>query len=181
MFQFLCHHYFQFLPCQVVNVFVRKESLSKWIVPAVVYIFIFHQLYIFIQEAKMGFKLLKKRLGIQDVSLKSKQIILKWNFSRRDKIWFGQVGDFMTQFDSDCDGKMSLVEFQKAVEKLKELEAGVWWSFANIFDQTGYILFLLPVTNKYYAHQITLWNVKKISKKLKYWKLQFCQAVASRE
>lgn len=31
----------------------------------------------------------------------------------------------MTQFDSDCNGKISLVEFQKAVEKLKELEAAV--------------------------------------------------------
>ena len=36
-----------------------------------------------------------------------------------------QAGDFMTQFDTDCDGKMSFLEFQKAVEKLKQLEAGV--------------------------------------------------------
>ena len=31
----------------------------------------------------------------------------------------------MIKFDSDCDGKMSFLEFQKAVEKLKELEAAV--------------------------------------------------------
>ena len=50
----------------------------------------------------------------------------------------------MTQFDSDCNGKISLVEFQKAVEKLKELEAAVWWSFANIFEEAGYFRFLIP-------------------------------------
>ena len=38
---------------------------------------------------------------------------------------FLQVGDFMTEFDYDCDGKMSFAEFQKAVEKLKELEEGL--------------------------------------------------------
>ena len=38
------------------------------------------------------------------------------------KVLSVEVGDFMAQFDSDCDGKMSFVEFQKAVEKLKELE-----------------------------------------------------------
>ena len=31
----------------------------------------------------------------------------------------------MTEFDYDCDGKMSFAEFQKAVEKLKELEEGL--------------------------------------------------------
>ena len=85
----------------------------------------------------------------------------------------------MTQFDSDCDGKMSFVEFQKAVEKLKELEAAVSWSFANIFDETEYILFCFP--NFGMLEEITLWNVKKIEKKLKYWKLQFRQAVATRK
>ena len=37
---------------------------------------------------------------------------------------FVQVRTFMTEFDSDCDGKMSFAEFQKAVEALKDLEAG---------------------------------------------------------
>ena len=83
----------------------------------------------------MGFKLLKKRLGIQDVSLKSEPMRMQLNlFMERQRqgllviflsIFIFQVGDFMTQFDSDCDGKMSFVEFQKAVEKLKELEAAV--------------------------------------------------------
>ena len=83
----------------------------------------------------MGFKLLKKRLGIQDVSLKSEPMRMQMNlFMERQRqgllviflfIFIFQVGDFMTQFDSDCDGKMSFVEFQKAVEKLKELEAAV--------------------------------------------------------
>ena len=30
----------------------------------------------------------------------------------------------MTEFDSDCDGKMSFAEFQKAVEALRDLEEG---------------------------------------------------------
>ena len=39
---------------------------------------------------------------------------------------FVQVRTFMTEFDSDCDGKMSFAEFQKAVEALKDLEEGEW-------------------------------------------------------
>ena len=39
----------------------------------------------------------------------------------------------MTEFDYDCDGKMSFAEFQKAVEKLKELEEGLWCYLAKIY------------------------------------------------
>lgn len=51
------------------------------------------------REAKMGVKLLKKRLGVTDAEA------------------------FMREFDTDSDGKLSFTEFQKAVEKLKERES----------------------------------------------------------
>ena len=59
----------------------------------------------------MGLRLLKKRLGVTNVGGDNQQV--------RHML---QAEEFMREFDTDSDGKLSLTEFLKAVDTLKDRE-----------------------------------------------------------